>query len=46
MKAGSVKLKCEVALKSIAGRYRTGLNTPWLSNQLGNGISHMGRSGL
>jgi hypothetical protein len=39
------KMKCELALNSIAAGYRL-LDTPRLSNRLGNGISNAGQFGL
>ena len=45
MSARATDMKCELALNSIAAGYWP-LDTPRLSNRLGNGISNVGQSGL
>jgi len=40
----AVRMKCRLALEFIAPRYVRRLNTPWLSNPLGDGISKAGQS--
>jgi hypothetical protein len=46
MDACSARLKYRLALKSIAARYGSGVDTPRLSNRLCNGISNLAHSGL